>query len=51
MKTEFFNYVNSGIFFELREDKLLYLIAFFSKNLNLAKYNYEIYDKKLLAII
>ena len=51
MKSDFFDYISSRIFFQLRENGLLYLIAFFSKNLNPAKYNYKIYDKKLLAII
>ena len=40
------NYVSSKIFSKLGNDKLLYLIAFFSKNLNLAKCNYKIYDKE-----
>lgn len=51
METDLFNYVSIRIFFQLGEDKLLYLIVFFSKNLNLTKYIYEIYNKKLLAII
>ena len=51
VKTDFFNYINSGNFFQLGEDRLLYLVTFFLKNLNSAKCNYKIYDKELLAII
>ena len=51
MKTIFLDYINSRIFFQLKENGFLYFIAFFSKNLNLAKYNYKIYDNKLLTII
>ena len=38
-------------FFQWGKDKLLYFIVYFSKYLNLTKYNYEIYNKKLLIII
>ena len=43
--------MNSEVFFKLGDNELLYLIAFFSKNLNPIKCNYEICDKKLSAII
>ena len=46
-----FDYVSSGILSQLRENGLLHPVAFFSKNLNPAKCNYEINDKELLAII
>ncbi len=45
------DYVSSGVFSQLGDDGLLYLVVFFSKNLKLAKCNYEIYDKELLVII
>ena len=45
------NYVSSGVLSQLGDNKLLHPIAFFSMNLNLAKCNYEIYNKELLAII
>ena len=45
------DYVSSKVFSQLREDGLLYPVVFFLKNLNSAECNYEIYDKKLLAII
>ena len=51
METNFFDYINSKVLFQLGEDRLLYPIVFFLKNLNFAEYNYETYNKKLLAII
>ena len=51
MKIDFFDYISSKVFYQLKKDGLLYLVAFFSKNLNSAEYNYKIYDKELLAII
>ena len=51
VKTDFSYYINSNVLSQLGENKLLYPIAFFSKNLNPIQYNYEIYDKKLLTII
>ena len=44
-------YISSRVFSQLGDDQLLHAIAFFSKNLNPAEYNYEIYDKELLIII
>ena len=51
VETNFSDYVSNGAFSHLGEDGLLHPVAFFSKNLNLAECNYEIYDKELLAII
>ena len=51
VETNSSNYVSSGVFSQLGEDELLHPVAFFSKNLNPAECNYEIYDKELLAII
>ena len=51
IETDSSDYINIRVFFQLSKDKLLYLVDFFSKNLNFAECNYEIYDKKLLAII
>ena len=51
VKTDSSYYISSGIFSQLGDDELLYFVAFFSKNFNLGKCNYEIYDKELLAII
>jgi hypothetical protein len=35
----------------LIKDRVLYPIVYFLKQLSLAKYNYKIYNKELLAII
>ena len=51
METDSSDYVSSRVFSQLSNNELLHLIAFFSKNLNLAECNYKIYDKELLAII
>ena len=51
METDYSDYVSSGVLSKLREDGLLYPVAFFSKNPNSAECNSEIYDKELLAII
>ena len=45
IETTFFDYIGSGILSQLGKNGQLYSIAFFSKNMNFAKYNYEIYDK------
>ncbi len=51
VETDLSDYVSSGVLSQLGDDGLLYPIAFFSKNLNPVKCNYEIYNKELLAII
>ena len=51
MERDSSDYVSSRIFSQLGNDELLHPITFFSKNLNPAKWHYEIYDKELLAII
>ena len=51
VETDSSDYVSSGVLFQLGNDELLHPVAFFSKNLNPAECNYEIYDKELLAII
>ena len=51
VETDSSDYVSSGVLSQLGKDGLLHPVAFFSKNLNSAKCNYEIYNKELLAII
>ena len=51
LETDSSDYINAGILSQYNNNGVLYLVAFYSKNLALAEYNYEIYDKKLLAII
>lgn len=50
-KVNLLNYVNSGVFSEVKNDKLLHILAFFLKNLKLIRCNYEIYNKRVFAII
>ena len=51
VETDLLDYVRSGVFSQLGNDELVHHVAFFSQNFDLAKYNFEIYDKELLAII
>ena len=45
------DYITGGILSQYNKDGVLYPIVYFLKRLSLAEYNYEIYDKELLAII
>jgi hypothetical protein len=45
------DYVNGGVLSQYKDNGILYLVAFYSKNMAPAECNYEIYDKKLLVII
>ena len=45
------NYVTKGILSQYNKDGVLYPIVYFLKQLSPAEYNYEIYNKELLAII
>lgn len=51
VETDSYDNISSRVFSSLDKDELLYIVAFFPKNLNSAECNYEIYDKELLAII
>ncbi len=51
LETDSFNYVNDDILSQYNDEETLHLMIYYSKNLSLAECNYEIYDKKLLAII
>ena len=51
IKADLSNYVTKGILSQYNKDRVLYPIVYFLKRLNPAKYNYEIYNKELLAII
>ncbi len=46
-----FNYVNDEVLFQYDDEDVLHSIAFYSKNMSFAEYNYKIYNKKLLIII
>ena len=45
------NYAIRGILSQYNKNGVLYPIIYFLKQLNPAEYNYEIYNKELLAII
>ena len=45
------DYVTGGILSQYNKEGVLYPIVYFSKQLSPAEYNYEIYNKELLAII
>ena len=51
LKTDASNGVVAGILLQLYLDGKQYLVAFFSKIINLAECNYEIHNKEILAII
>ena len=51
IEADLFNYVTGGILSQYNKDGVLYPIVYFLKQLSPAEYNYEIYDKELLAII
>ena len=45
------DYVNRGVLSQYGDDGILHPVAFYSKNMAPAEYNYEIYDKELLTVI
>ena len=51
LKIDFSNYVNAKMLFQYDDEKILHLVAFYSRNMILIECNYEIYNKKLLIII
>ena len=51
LKIDVSDYVNNKVLFQYDNEKMFYFVAFFNKNMISTKCNYEIYDKKLLAII
>jgi hypothetical protein len=51
LKTNALDKAIKGCISQISKDKILYLIAYYSKKLLLAKLNYNIYNKKLLAIV
>jgi hypothetical protein len=51
LKIDASNRVVTGILSQLYLDSEWYPIAFFLKTMDLAKCNYKVYDKKILAII
>jgi hypothetical protein len=51
LKTDASNRVIAGILLQLYLDSKWYPVAFFLKTMDLAKCNYKIYNKEILAII
>jgi hypothetical protein len=51
IKCDSSDYVNAGYLSQPNENKILRPVAFFSKKLTSTECNYDIYDKKLMAII
>ena len=51
LKTDLSDYVNAGVLSQEDDNRILHPVAYFSKQMVPAKYNYKIHDKKLLAII
>ena len=45
------NYIITNILFQVENDNILKLIILMFKRMLFAKYNYKIYNKKLLTII
>ena len=51
VKADASDYVSAGILSQRDEEGVLHPVAFFSKKHSSAECNYEIYDKKLIAIV
>jgi len=51
LEIDSFDYVNDDILSQYDDEETLHSMIYYSKNLSFAECNYEIYDKKLLAII
>jgi hypothetical protein len=51
VKTNVFDFVSADVLSQYDDEDHLHSVAFFSKKHSSAKYNYEIYDKKLMTII
>ena len=51
VETDASDYVSTGVLSQYDDQGILHPVAFFSKIYAPAEYNYEIYDKELLAVI
>ena len=51
VETNLSNYINAGVLSQLDDKGVLHLVAYFSRKTAPVECNYEIYNKKLLAII
>jgi RNase H-like domain found in reverse transcriptase len=51
LETDTLNKAIRGCISQIRKDEILHLIAYYSRKLSLAKLNYNVYNKELLAIV
>jgi hypothetical protein len=51
METHASDYISAGVLSEYDDDGILHPVTYFSKKHSPTKYNYEIYDKELMAIV
>ena len=51
VETDSSDYINAGVLFQPDSNGIFHPLAYFLRRMFPAKCNYEIYDKKLLAII
>ncbi len=51
LEIDSFNYVNDEVLSQYDDERVLYSIIFYSKNMSSAECNYKIYDKEFLIII
>jgi RNase H-like domain found in reverse transcriptase len=51
LKTDTLDKAIKGCISQIGKDKILHLIAYYSKKLLLAELNYNVYNKELLAIV
>jgi hypothetical protein len=51
IETDTSNYISTGVQSQYDDDDVLHPIAYVSKKHSHVEYNYEIYDKELIAII
>ena len=51
VETDALDYVSAGIMLQYNDNGILHPVAYFSKKHLPAEYNYEIYNKELIAII
>jgi hypothetical protein len=51
VKINAFDYMSSEILSQYDDQEVLHSVVYFFKKHNLIKYNYEIYDKKLMIVV